>query len=205
MVYTKAGELMGICLSNTKEVRATTGGMVDSSTAQFTPLTRYLDTGKRVFLAPGDRLIMDESNALVSRSEVLECCPTGIDRPKFHVVEVLDCMDAMGNRYEQGADFQVDDTGLIRWDERRPLQDVQSGMGGIYTIRYVYRPYWVVVRLMHELRMIQKQNPMTGERGSVQGPQLALVQREFVFENESAGSESRESQEAPADGQFPAR
>ena len=199
LVYTRAGSLRGFCLSNTKEVRATTGGMLDSSTAQFTPLTHYLDTGRRIFLAPGDRLIMDERNALVNRSEVLECSPIGIDRPKFPVLEVLDCMDSMGNRYEQDTDFTVDDTGLIHWGERRPLQDVQSGKGGIYSIRYVYRPYWVVVRLMHELRMLQTQNPMTGEHGSTQGPQLALVQREFVFENSSAESDSRQSMESPAE------
>jgi hypothetical protein len=204
MHYSRGGLVTALCLGNTKETKASDAGVVDSSTAQFTPLLHYEDTNKRVFLAPYDRLILDDEAALVSRHELVESSPTGIDRPKFPAVEILDCVDARGVAYHQNEDFDLTQDGLIIWKDRRPGQDVDSGKGVVYSIRYVYRPCWYVVRLIHEIRAIQQEDYMTGKRYMAQAPQSALVQREYVFESEAADSGTRLAAEGPASGQITA-
>jgi hypothetical protein len=205
MHYNRGGVVTALCLSNTKETKASDGGIVDSSTAQFTPLSEYQDTGKRVFLAPYDRLVLEEETVLVTRHELIEASPLGIDRPKFNVVEVSDCIDSKGIQYFQGEDFDVSPDGLIIWKNRRPGQEIDTGKGVVYSVRYVYRPCWYVVRLIHEIRMFQSEDFMTGNRTMKQAPQSALVQREFVFESESPDSGTRMAGEGPADGQLTAR
>jgi hypothetical protein len=206
MYYTRGGTVRALCLGNTKETKASDGGIVDASTAQFTPLSEYEDTGKRVFLAPMDRLVLEQQEVLVSRHELVEASPTGIDRPKFPAVEVLDCVDSKGLVYHQCTDFEVTPQGHIIWGDRRPGQEPDTGKGVVYGIRYVYVPCWYVVRLIHEIRMVQQEdNILTGARVFAQAPQSALVQREYAFESEAADSGTRMSGEGPADGQFPAR
>lgn len=205
MYYSKAGTVRALCIGNSKETRASDSGIVDSSSAQFTPLSEYEDTNKRVFLAPYDRLYLEDESVLVSRHELVECSVTGIDRPKFIPVEILDCVDANGNTYTQCEDFKLNSQGYIVWGNRRPGQNVENGNGVIYAIRYVYRPHWYVDRLIHEIRMVQQANVFTGERNMVQAPQSALIRREYYFESKAADSGTREAEEQPADGQLNVR
>lgn len=202
--YTKAGTITALCLGNTKETKASDEGLVDAAMAQFTPLLTYEDSNRRVFLSPYDRLYLQEESVLVSRSELIEAQATGLDRPKFPVIEVLDCIDANGIMYAQGVDFEIVNNGLIKWGNSRPGSNPETGKGIIYSIRYVYRPYWYVQRLIHEIRMIQQENYITGERKVVQAPQSAIIVREHFFESE-ANPESRAATEKPADGQFVAQ
>jgi hypothetical protein len=204
-IHTRAGIVRALCLGNTKETKASDAGLTDSAQAQFTPLSQYEDTGKRVFLAPYDRLLLQEESVLVTRHELIEASPTGIDRPKFPAVEILDCIDANSIRYHQGTDFEITQDGLIVWKDRRPGQDVSSGKGIVFGIRYVYRPFWIVARMIHEIRMVQCDNFLTGERTMVQAPQSALIYREFYFESEAADSGTRASEEGPSNGQITAQ
>jgi hypothetical protein len=204
MIYIKAGVVTALCISNTKEVKASDGGVVDSSTAQFTPLSHYECNGKQVFLAPFDKLYLEEESVLVSRQELIESSVTGVDRPKFPAVEILDCVDANGISYTQNIDFELDKNSLIHWLDKRPGQNIDSGKGIIYSIRYVYRPHWYVRRLIHEIRMIQQENVYTGEKTTVQAPQSAIIDREYYFESEASDSNTRASVEKPADGQITA-
>jgi hypothetical protein len=204
-IYTKAGIVRALCLGNTKETKASDAGLVDSSQAQFTPISEYEDTGKRVFLANYDRLLLQEESVLVTRHELLEASPTGIDRPKFPAVEILDCVDSNGARYYQDTDFSITQDGLIVWKDRRPGQEIDTGKGVVFGIRYVYRPFWIVARMIHEIRMVQTEDFLSGQRKMVQAPQSALIYREFYFESEAADSGSRASEESPANGQITAR
>ena len=202
-LYNKAGCVKALFIGNTKDTRASEGGLVDAANAQFTPLRQYLDTAEQVFLAPFDRLYLKEETVLVTRHETLENDPTGTDRPKFPVVRVLDCVDANGTYYRQCSDFEVVN-GNIVWGSRRPGLNPESSHGIVYGIRYVYRPYWYVQRLLHELRLVQQDDPLEG-RIMTQAPQSALVQREYVFEDEAADSEDSRAAESPKDGGMPVR
>jgi hypothetical protein len=205
MLYTRAGTITALCLSNTKEAKVSDGGIVDSATAQFTPLSHYEDTNKQVFLAQYDKLYLEEESVLVSRQELIESSPTGVDRPKFPAVEILDCIDANGISYTQNINFELSANGLIKWNDKRPGQNIDTGKGVIFAVRYVYKPHWYVRRLVHEIRMVQQENLYTGEKLTVQAPQSAIIDREFYFESEASDSNTRASVEKPQDGQITAQ
>ena len=202
MYYFKAGVVIALAIGNTKETKASDGGMVDASTCQFTPMNEYEDSGKRVFLAPFDKLYLEEESVLVTRHELVEASPTGIDRPKFPAIEVLDCIDSKGIVYHQCTDFDIGLEGQILWKDKRPGQEVDTGKGVVYGIRYVYRPHWYVARLIHEIRVVQQEDFLTGNRKTVQAPQSALIHREYFFEDAAADSGTRASEEGPASGQL---
>ena len=202
MVYTKAGCFKALLISNTKEVKASTGGLVDASTAQMTPEGVYA-CGEQVFLAPYDKLYLEDENVLVTRHERLEHNITGIDRPKFPSLKVQDCMDAKGVYYREGVDFKLQN-GEIHWGDNRPGINPDTGKGVIFAIRYLYRPHWYVQRLVHEIRMVQQRDMIYGNV-MVAAPQTAIVQREFVFENESSQSKTNNRGVMPEDGSLPAR
>jgi hypothetical protein len=210
MVYTKAGCFVGAMLGNTKELRAATGGVLDSAVAQVTP-SRFYDCPegeqpRRVRLMPKDRLYLKEDSVLVEAQQLGEVSATLVDRVRFPIVEVTDLMDADGLRFESGVDFEVRD-GNIAW--LRPPVAPPDGKPKVYGVRYLYRPYWNVERLTHDIRVAQHLD-VNGGRVTEQAPQSCFVQRENVFRSEEQDpnapnpSSPRQTAAAP-DGGFGAR
>ena len=79
--------------------------------------------------------------------------------------------------------------------------------GVIYSIRYLYRPYFYVKGLGHELRVAAAPNPLTGEKYPEQMPQAFTLQREYLFEDSQSTPDSEypdnpRQQRGPADGGF---
>jgi hypothetical protein len=184
LIYTKAGCLTALFTGNSKDVRAMDGGQLNSANAQITPARHYDCTTNPVYLASMDRLYLEEESVLVTHQQLVEANDSNDDKLKFPAVEVLDLVDASNNRYQQGADFELR-AGKIHWcTQRRPGITVESGVGKVYAVRYMYRPYWYIDRLMHEIRVAQSEHPITGTRTTTRMPQSALIQREYLFEVE---------------------
>jgi hypothetical protein len=100
---------------------------------------------------------------------------------------------------DQGEDFSIE-AGLLKWAEGKQPANLRSeaGTGVICSIRYRYRPYWYVKDLPHEIRVTQLEDPVTGVRRTVRMPQQALLQREYVFENQSNDPASKQNQDPNA-------
>jgi hypothetical protein len=56
--------------------------------------------------------------------------------------------------------------------------------GMVCSVRYLYRPYWYVGAIPHEIRIAQIQNELTGERVVTRMPQACVLHREYVSLNE---------------------
>ena len=185
--YIKAGTFHALISGNTKEVKATTGGVIDPSIAQITPCRFYESDfnckPKRVYLAPIDRLYLTNSSILVTHSYLQEASISGVDSLKFPVVEVLDLVDSNGQDYTE-ADYDVKN-GQIVWKDGRPRPgwNMEAGKGQVYSIRYLYQPYWYIHRIIHEIRVVQTIND-EGESDMIQAPQSAIVAREFVHQDQ---------------------
>ena len=185
--YIKAGTFHALISGNTKEVKATTGGVIDPSIAQITPCRFYESDfnckPKRVYLAPIDRLYLTNSSILVTHSDLQEASISGVDSLKFPVVEVLDLVDSNGQDYTE-ADYDVKN-GQIVWKDGRPRPgwNMEAGKGQVYSIRYLYQPYWYIHRIIHEIRVVQTIND-EGESDMIQAPQSAIVAREFVHQDQ---------------------
>ena len=208
MLYTKAGCFHGLFTGNSKALRALEGGRLDAATAQLTPTRFYRPETpgapcEPVYLQPMDRLYLAETSVLVTHQQLVEHHATGADRLKFPAEKVLDLVDSAGTRYGP-EDFAVVE-GQVVWKARRPPVDPDTGRGAVYAVRYLYRPFWYVDRLMHETRVVQQENPVTGERVTVRMPQSAVIQREYVFQNETedpAPDPGPRRAPVPADGGF---
>jgi hypothetical protein len=209
-IYTEAGVITSLFQNNGKDARMVDLGRMDSSTVQVT-FPRFYDTvddaQTPVLVSPFDRFYIKEDAGLeVVNWQLHQAHASGLDRLNFEVKKVIDLIDSRGHRYYVGTDFEIH-KGLIKWkDNSGPGTDPQNNKGVVYSVRYTYRPYYYLSKMIHETRVVQIQDDMTGERHVERMPQTALLQREYNFLSE--GSEEKKdaasarAQRVPASGSF---
>lgn len=211
-IYTKVGCFRGLFSGNSMNSDPRDTGVADASTAQITCPRFYAGTEDNptcrdeVLLAPYDRLYYANAAFVVPNWELIEAHPTGKDRLSFPAERVNIVIDANGKRYSP-ADFDVVN-GWIHWKgQNQPGFNAETGKGVVYSVHYVYRPFWYVQRLGHEIRVANIDDGR-GERVTERMPQSATIQREYVYLNQERdpvnSGDARQHRE-PADGSFPAR
>lgn len=183
-LYTKAGEITCLFTGNSNSPMQSDMGIADGSTVSVT-LPRYYDASTvPVYIAPFDRLYLAEENIVVVNWQLFKHSLTTPDKLNFPVVTVQDLVDSKNQRYQPPDDFEVRE-GRIGWlSNNRPGLDPETGNGLVCSIRYTYRPYWYVKSLVHEVRVSQAPNQITGTREVKRMPQAVVLQREYVFEKE---------------------
>lgn len=172
LYYIESGKIRGLMSGNTKETRASSGGITDPGIAQLTPSLTYLESDTGVYLSPYDRLYLEESAVLTTRSDLVNTSQAGLDRLPFPAVDVLYLVDSEGNRFEK-SEFSIVN-GKIQFGAKRP--------SSVYSVKYTYRPFWLVHRMVHDLRVIQSLDYM-GQREVKQAHQSCILQREYMFLN----------------------
>ena len=201
MLYIRAGLVSVSFIGNGKDSKIGEAAVVDGSMVTVT-LPRFYDgTEDPVMVLPFDRCyIADDSDVLfVPFWQKFIAHETGHDRLQFPVESVEMIVDANGARYGNG-DFTIL-KGQIVWSDKRPPS------GTVCSVRFRYRPYWYILKLLHEVRIAQAED-LLGERRAVRMPQSAVLSREFIFENEKADDLPPDSpRKAPAseDGGFGVR
>lgn len=177
-IYTCAGKTKATILGNSREVQLQDVGRVDSSTIQATFTRFYTDKPDcRVQASFADRFYLTDDTITVVTWQVLAKTPTDYDSPNFPVVSVQDLIDANGKIYQQGADFDIEN-GKIHWlTNNRPSYDGTKGQ--VFTVRYFYRPFYYVQKMVHEIRMGKAQDGNT--EGVMRLNQCALLVREIYF------------------------
>lgn len=207
-VYTLAGTIICMFVSNSKESRQTDIGRLDGSSVQVT-FPRFYERSRPdapevpVQPAPFDRVFLKDDKISVVTWERFAIDVKGNDRLRYPVLHVTDLMDARGVRYQEGADFDVANGRIVWRPGKSPGMDAISGKGTVCSARYTYRPFWYVQRMMHEVRIAQVQNEFTGERDVMRMNQAMMLQREQVFENEQANVQTKDQPRAipiPAEG-----
>jgi hypothetical protein len=200
-IYREMGQITALFTSNSTHQDSKDIGFVDSSSVTVTFPRGYDNSDLAFYPAQFDRFYIAEDNIVVPTWEVCKANGTGVDRLNFPVVSVERLVDNRGQDYKEGDDFTVCG-GKINWTTSglRPAPDLETGNGGIVSVRYLYRPYFYLARAIHELRIAQVDDPMTAERRLVRMPQMAVLNREWMFRNEAQDSESRtpnSSRQAP--------
>jgi hypothetical protein len=147
-------------------------------------------------MAPYDRLYLAEESITVINWQKFEVCGGPTDKLMYPLVMVEELVDSRGKWYQEGEDFTCE-AGLLKWvpGHAPGTPRAEAGTGVICSIRYRYRPYWYVKDLPHEIRVTQLEDPITGVRHTVRMPQQALLQREYVFENQSNDPNAKENQD----------
>lgn len=201
--YFKGGKcFLGVFDNNTTKKHYNAEGIIDSSITTLHVPRFYQGGDCQIFFGVNDRLDLLDESIVVPKWEKIECSPTGIDRPMFPIVNIEYVIDMNGKEYFQGNDFIIVD-GNIHWvGQNRPQFNQSFGGGGIYAIRYLYRPSWYIGVVLHEIRLCNTVDPNTNEKKQIRYPQLLLLQREIYYLNELNRAEGDSPREglAPSSG-----
>lgn len=212
-LFTKGGEVTCLFGGNAKRENAQDIGFMQDAYAQVSIPVHYDDCEEKISLARYDRFYLCEEAITVQNWELVEAHATGVDRLSFPAIKVLDLVDNRGIKYQEGSEFVLDN-GKIRWtSQKQPGQDISSGKGRVYTVRYNYRPFWYLKSFMHEIRVSQSNflegsgDLMSPGRHIRQLPYYVSMQREYFHQNESKDPETVDTNNArqiptSADGGF---
>lgn len=192
-VYTRVGEITGLATGNSKNKRTDDVGYWDGSTVQVT-FPRFYDDQpeRRIYVAPFDRFFTAEPSIVVPTWQAFIHSESGRDRLKYPVAKVVRLKDSAGVDYQEGEDFDISPNGLIVWREGKappPNLDAGPGIGNgfgadrgaVCSVRYLYRPYWYVGQIVHEIRISQL--TVDAERGVERFPQAVVMHREYISQN----------------------
>lgn len=145
----------------------------------------------RIRLTPGDRLYHDPTiDDLVVNKELMTFSANRPNVPMFPIVKMdAAIIDSRGIFYNQGENFIICE-GNIEWLDGKPNPgfDPDSGLGRTYSIRYLYRAYYYVTRILREVRIteVTAGNVRTPERM----PMFVEIMREYIYHNINRGNET---------------
>lgn len=197
-IYKKSGTVTCMFTNVNNQNRIVDMGEMDGSTVQVT-LPRFYDDNVNdpVRVVQYDRLYLTDDKITVTDWQLFTTHETGYDRLTYPVESVEYLIDGYGQEYYQDSDFVIYN-GQLKWGATRPPPAT------VCSVRYQYRPYWYVSRLVHEVRVTNREDLM-GNRETVRMPIMVMLQREFVFESDSNNPPNPENSrltKAPADGSF---
>lgn len=219
MIYKCAGTFSATMTDNSRSQKRTEGGIADPSESRLV-LPRFynkdaLSDGKRIYLAPGDRVYIADPNADVRVSNYHEMdFMDGENIPMFPIV----CMeqpiiDSRNIEYTENVDFSITKAGNILWlpTGKNPGIDPTTGKGRVYSIRYLYNAHWYVTVIPKEIRITNVTSG--GVRTPERMPYHAIVVREYIFHEQNRGDQKNQLksknpkrvQEAPVESITPDR
>lgn len=203
-LYTEAGTITGLFVNSGSKSDQQDFGILDGSTVQVTLPRFYDDTDREVDVVNFDRFYVPE-DITVPTWQLVETNPLGRDKLSFPAVSVIDLVDAKGKRYST-SDFTVQN-GQIVWNPGGgPGYDLEQEKGIIYSVRYLYRPYFYVKTIVHQVRIAQVETML--ERKVMRFPHEIILQREYVAEKEDKDEQAPDTGrqvKGPRDGIFPPR
>ncbi len=185
-IYKEVGELSLWFSSNTSDWHVEVEGMTKHDAAVVTSQLWYENCKKEVILAPYDRFYLKDIEVRVVATQYVEASTLGTDKLQYPATCVEHLIDADGKEYEENKDFEITKDGFIKWiSQNRPGWNEKTQRGMVYAIRYRYTPYFIVARMLHEIRVSQITDPLTFDRKLQRSPFQALVIREHVLSDQN--------------------
>lgn len=204
MLYVYCGTFSAAEVSNTRDKRRVDGGTDDPSVSNLI-LPRFYnkngrsvpnqvntspeDDGKRIYLAPGDRIYVSDPQVDVKVSNYQKMTyELGDNVPMFPIICFeLPIVDSKNIQYIQGFDYDITARGDITWlpSGKNPGFDPNTGLGNVYSIRYLYKAYHYIVQLPKEVRLSNVTEG--GVRKTERMAYNATIQREYLYHSQSKG------------------
>lgn len=204
-IYKYAGTVFGMGVSNGAVTSLEDIGLLDSSIITVTFPRFYQDKpNEHVYVQLYDRFYIKGCEVLAPNSQKVEAHITGIDKFTYKIEKVEDpIIDANGRQYTS-ADYKIVDGNLHWISDNRPGFDTNVNKGVIYSIRYLYSPYFYTSRLLHEIRIAHRVDYLDGKRKAIRTPYQALLSREhYLYKEERPSSEdTRRDLISPRDAMF---
>lgn len=209
MLYVCAGTFTGCETDNVTDKKATQGAVVDPSVSRLI-LPRFynqvksvagsvntapVDDGKRIYLAPGDRIYVSDPQANVKVSNYQRMTyELGDNIPMFPICEFeVPIIDSQNIQYIQGVDYDITIKGNLAWlaGGKNPGIDPDTGKGRTYSVRYLYKAFHYVISLPKEVRMTNI------TEGGVRVPErmayYAIIQREYLYHSQNRSDKQNQT------------
>jgi len=216
MIYVYAGTFSAAEVSNTRDKRRTDGGTDDPSTSNLIMPRFYNksgpsvlgqvnvapeDDGCRIYAAPGDRIYVSDPNANVMVSNYQKMTfELGDNVPMYPILCMeLPIYDSRNIQYVQGLDFVITPKGNISWlpTGKNPGFDAASGLGRVYSVRYLYKAYHYCVSIPKEVRMAVV--TLNGIRQPQRMAYNLQIQREYIWHSQNKGDPKNTTQSKTPD------
>lgn len=188
-LYQDIGLVTAHFSGNSEDTRKIDVGLIDGSSVQASFPRFYDETEDPVMIVPFDRFYLEEPGITVVNWQLFHHNLSGVDKFRYPLESVEHLVDSSGTVYQEGIDFAIKD-GIIHWGSKRPKFDPDTQKGCVCSIRYRYRPYYYCSRLIHEIRVAQRENPVTGERYINRVGQNVILTREYIFEKNQNDSDT---------------
>ncbi len=199
--YVCSGTFLGIITNNPKTNYYKSEGIIDSATCWIIVPRFYEKDGKTIYFSPYDKVYIADpqyKEVLVPNFELMESSTTGTDRLRFPITKITHLIDKHGKpSYTEGSDYIVTNDGNLKWiSQNRPQFNPTLQEGGVYSVRYLYQPFWYIATVEHEIRISKMINPSTEEKQAVRLPQYLRCVRERFFRDKENIPQSNDPQEA---------
>lgn len=188
-IYKEVGIVRAFFSNNSDNVNQQAIGDLIGATAFLTLPEFYEKESEEapdcpVLVHPYDRFYLKDIETRVVTTQFMEANSTGLDRLSYPATFVEHLIDADGKEYRENEHFQIDPEGNIKWiSQNRPGWNPQIGRGKVYSIRYRYTPYFIVDRIIHEIRVGLITDLATSQRSVRRMPYEVQVVREYVFKD----------------------
>lgn len=177
-IYKRAGEVTATFMSNSASNSLKDIGSYDGSKVSTTFPRYYDDSEEQIYIQLYDRFYIKDLVVAVPHTQLVQAHIDGTDKLSYNPVKIESIIDANGQEYFEG-DYIIQDN-YIKWTgNRRPPFNAEIGLGTIYSVRYLYTPYFYAERLVHEVRIAHKRDFLTGERIPDRIPYAAILSREY--------------------------
>ncbi len=204
-IYRFAGVVSASFTSNSATSSLSDVGMIDGSVVNVTFPRFYNDSPeKRVYVQIYDRFYIKNQVVLVPNSQLVEAHLTGTDKFTYKIEEVVGAIVDSNNKHYGPSDYTISDGKLIWNTGNRPGFNPEINKGTTYSIRYLYTPFFYCSRLIHEVRIANKSNFITGAKTNARAPYSAFLSREYYLykEEKSLSEDTRRDLIQPRDSSF---
>lgn len=184
LIFTLAGTVTGLFTGSGSKVDQQGFGTMDGSTVMVTLPTTYDDSTEEVHALNFDRFYVD-NGIVVPRTQLVEAHITGRDRLDFPIETVVDLVDANGKRYTPGS-YSIQNGQIVWGPGAGPGFNVELNKGVIFSCRYLYRPYYIAQRTIHQVRLAT----VAAGKQTVRMPSQYIFQREYIGMNEAKDPEA---------------
>ena len=193
-IYKEVGILRAFFSNNSDNVTQESVGQMVGAAAYLTlPEFYESESGDSlkdpVLVHPYDKFYLKDIETRVVTHEFVEANSIGIDRLAYPATCVEHLIDSDGIEYCEGIHFKItngngEEGGNIEWiSQKRPGWNVHIGKGKIYSIRYRYTPFFIVNRIIHEIRVAHITDLANNNREVRRMPYEVQILREFVFKD----------------------
>ena len=192
VLYLPGKDIWGVFTSNSLEKMFEVQGVWEIGTAVITFPTAYPD-GTQADFNTMDHLYCPDFQVRFNDLNEYEPRADGLMKLRYPIIKI-DNMVSMRNGnlfyYTNNIDYVLEN-GNIKWlPDKQPRYDDIDEVGEVLSISYVTNPVYAVMNIMHELRVTQEYDVMTGKKIARRLPQQVLVKRDFII-NLSANKESK--------------